>query len=120
MKNFLLRSFPTLMTISACLAAVGCNVCEETDAKFCADLGAEDCALWKEKELNFVARAEKEGPGRRQFVQSLVFGKGSAVCQSATNDAVYPQMLKAFKDSVAALRASDAATRGVEGSAAGN
>lgn len=110
MKNSPIKSLLSLGFVGACIALTGCNVCEDTDAKFCADLGAEDCALWKEKELNFVAQAENGG-GREKFPRSLIFGKGSTMCQSATNDAVYPQMLKAYKDQIAAVRAADEAVR---------
>ncbi len=114
MKKSVSRSLLSITLAGACLALSGCNVCQDVDAKVCADLGPQDCALWKEKGFDFVTRAEEEGPRRRQFLRDLVFGKGSSTCQSATHDAVYPQMLAGFKAQVAAARASDEAVQAAE------
>ncbi|KYF56732.1 hypothetical protein [Sorangium sp. So ce854] len=73
----------------------------------CADLGAEDCALWREKGLNFVAQA-KSRP--RQGVKDMLFGADAQTCQSAGSDAVYSQILQATKTQVAAVRKAQQAT----------
>ncbi|WP_437735556.1 hypothetical protein [Sorangium sp. So ce1335] len=78
----------------------------------CEDLGAEDCALWKEKGLNFVAQA-KSRP--RSMLKDALFGADSQACKSAGSDAAYSQILQATKAQVAAYRkaqkAVEAATK---------
>lgn len=80
---------------------MGCNVCEDLDTRMCEDLGAEDCALWREKGLNFVAQA-KSRP--RRMMKDTLFGADAQTCESAGSDAVYPQILQATKAQVAAVR----------------
>ncbi|WP_155798210.1 hypothetical protein [Sorangium cellulosum] len=87
--------------------AMGCNVCEDLDARMCEDLGAEDCALWREKGMNFVAQA-KSRP--RRMLKDALFGADSQTCQSAGSDAVYSQILQATKTQVAAYRKAQQAT----------
>ncbi|WP_438030134.1 hypothetical protein [Sorangium sp. So ce233] len=73
----------------------------------CEDLGAEDCALWREKGMNFVAQA-KSRP--RRMLKDTLFGADAQTCESAGSDAVYSQILQATKTQVAAYRkAQDAA-----------
>ncbi|WP_236644451.1 hypothetical protein [Sorangium cellulosum] len=81
--------------------AMGCNVCEDLDARMCADLGAEDCALWREKGMNFVAQA-KSRP--RRMMKDTLFGADAQTCESAGSDAVYSQILQATKTQMAAFR----------------
>lgn len=85
------------------LATTGCNVCEDLDKRMCADLGAEDCALWKEAGLNFEAQAAGR-EGRRGWFKKLFFGGNSAVCKNSGDDAVYPTILSSTKQAVAGLR----------------
>lgn len=86
-------------------AAAGCDVCGDLDERMCKDLGAEDCAVWKENKMTFSEQSSSGG-GRRSGLKSLLFGDGSGVCSSAGNDAVYPQMLSSMKQAVGALRQS--------------
>lgn len=88
------------------MLSMGCNVCEDLDTRMCADLGEEDCALWKEQGLNFVAQA-KTRP--RAGLKQLLFGPDANSCQSAGSDAVYPQILEGAKMQIAALRKAEAA-----------
>lgn len=83
------------------LASLGCNVCEDLDTRMCDDLGADDCTIWKEEQLNYTAQA-KTRP--RKFLQSLVFGADSTTCEAAGRDDVYPKILDATKLQIAAIR----------------
>ncbi len=102
----LLRSSATLLLLGI---VAGCDVCADLDERMCKDLGAEDCALWKENKLTFSDQSSSSG-GRRGALKSLLFGDGSGVCSSAGNDAVYPQMVSSMKQAVAALRQAKKAT----------
>ncbi|WP_437659125.1 hypothetical protein [Sorangium sp. So ce1182] len=73
----------------------------------CEDLGAEDCALWREKGLNFVAKA-KSRP--RRMMKDMLFGADAQTCESAGSDAVYSQILQATKTQMAAYRKAQKAT----------
>lgn len=103
-----------LIAVSILLgAAAGCDVCGDLDERMCKDLGAEDCALWRENKLTFSDQSHSGG-GRRSGLKSLLFGDGSGVCSSAGNDAVYPQMLSSMKQAVGALRQAKKATEAAE------
>lgn len=105
------------MIILASTLTGGCkNVCEDLDARMCTDLGAEDCALWKEQGLNFVAQA-KERP--RKFLRDTLFGPDAQACESAGYDATYQQILQATKAQLTAVRAAQEATKKAA-AAAGN
>lgn len=85
----------------------GCDVCGKLDERMCNDLGAEDCALWKENKMTFTDQTEgATGGGRRSGLKRLLFGSGSGVCSSAGDDAVYPQMLASMKQALSATRAA--------------
>lgn len=88
------------------LTLSGCNVCEDLDAKVCADLGEADCAYWKSKELNFTKTATQ---GRQKLIKSLVFGDGAETCRAIGSDAAYGPMLEGTKQSIAAQRKADEA-----------
>ncbi|WP_437776897.1 hypothetical protein [Sorangium sp. So ce1097] len=90
--------------------AMGCNVCEDLDTRMCEDLGAEDCALWREKGLNFAAQA-KSRP--RKMLKDTLFGADAQTCESAGSDAVYSQILQATKAQIAALRKAQKAVEAV-------
>jgi hypothetical protein len=107
-----LRLSATLILTSI---AAGCDVCGDLDERMCKDLGAEDCALWKENKLTFSDQSHSGGGGRRSGLKSLLFGDGSGVCSSAGNDAVYPQMLSSMKQAVGALREAKKATEAAAG-----
>ncbi len=92
-----------LLTALVCGYAMGCNVCEDLDARVCKDLGKEDCALWKENGLNYTAQAKKGG-GRRSMLKSVVFGPGATMCRSAGKEPAYSRMLEATKEALAATR----------------
>lgn len=81
----------------------GCDVCGDLDERMCKDLGAEDCAMWKENKMTFSEQATSGG-GRRSGLKSLLFGDGSGVCSSSGSDAVYPQILSSTKQAIGALR----------------
>lgn len=89
-------------------AAVGCDVCADLDERMCNDLGAEDCALWKENKMTF-SDTTKAGGGRRSGLKSLLFGDGSGTCSSSKNDAVYPQILSSTKQALEATRKANKA-----------
>jgi hypothetical protein len=89
-------------------ATAGCNVCEDLDARMCTDLGAEDCAVWKEAGMNFEAQASGR-EGRKGWLKKLFFGSNSAVCNSSNDDSVYPTILSSTKQAVAGLRKAKAA-----------
>lgn len=36
------------VVVSSLVALSGCNACEKLEEKVCADLGAADCAIWKQ------------------------------------------------------------------------
>ncbi|WP_438015409.1 hypothetical protein WMF18_31675 [Sorangium sp. So ce315] len=91
--------------------AMGCNVCEDLDARMCGDLGAEDCALWRENGLNFTAQA-KSRP--RRMLRDTLFGADAQTCESAGSDAVYSQILQATKAQVAAVRKAKQAVEAVK------
>lgn len=96
-------------------AAAGCDVCGDLDERMCTDLGAEDCAVWKENKMTFTDQAEgSHSGGRRSGLKRLLFGEGSGVCSSAGNDAVYPQMLASMKQAVGAMRKSKQAVEAAE------
>lgn len=97
-------------TLILLAAATGCDVCGDLDERMCKDLGAEDCALWKENKLTFSDQSNSGGGGRRSGLKKLLFGDSSGVCSSASSDAVYPQMLSSMKQAVGALRKSKQAT----------
>jgi hypothetical protein len=84
-------------------AAVGCDVCADLDERMCSDLGAEDCAVWKENNMTFSEKS-KSGGGRRSGLKSLLFGDGSGVCSSSKSDAVYPQILSSTKQALEGIR----------------
>ena len=84
----------------------GCKVCEDLDAKICTDLGAEDCKIWKEKQLNFTVLAAKSPS--RGALKTLIFGEGAEFCRSADSSSVYPKMLAGAKGQVAAYKDSAA------------
>ncbi len=85
----------------------GCDVCGKLDERMCTDLGAEDCAVWKENKMTFTDQsANSSGGGRRSGLKGLIFGDSSGICTAADNDAVYPQMVSSMKQSVGAIRQS--------------
>lgn len=85
---------------------MGCNVCEDLDARICADLGETDCAYWKSKELNLT---KTQTQGRQKLIKSLLYGDGAEQCRALGNDAAYGPMLEGIKQSLAAHRKADEA-----------
>lgn len=101
-----------LVSVGIAIAAVlsGCDSCGKLDERMCADLGAEDCAVWKENGMTFTDQAEQSpGGGRRSGLKRMLFGSGSDVCNAASNDAAYPQILAGTKQAVAGMRAANKA-----------
>jgi len=88
------------------MGLAGCNVCEDLDARVCADLGEEDCAYWKSKDLNFTKTATG---GRQKLFKSLLFGDGAETCRGLGSDAAYGPMLDGTKQAIAASRKADEA-----------
>lgn len=111
MSHFMQSKINVLMLCVVGALATGCNVCEDLDARMCEDLGAEDCALWREKGLNFVAQA-KSRP--RSALKDMLFGADAQTCRSAGSDAVYSQILQGTKAQVAALRKAQQAVEAVK------
>ncbi len=85
----------------------GCDSCGKLDERLCADLGAEDCAVWKASGTTFTDQAEQSpGGGRRSGLKRMLFGSGGEMCNAASNDAAYPQILSGTKQAVAGMRAA--------------
>lgn len=98
-----------LMLIVASALTMGCkNVCEDLDARMCADLGAEDCAVWKEQGKTFAGQA-KQRP--RKFLRDTLFGPDAQSCESAGSEPTYSQILAATKVSIAATRKAQEAVK---------
>lgn len=100
------RVVRTLLILGLGFGSIGCNVCEDLDARVCADLGEADCAYWKSKELNFTKTATQ---GRQKLIKSLIFGDGAETCRALGSDAAYGPMLEGTKQSIAAQRKADEA-----------
>ena len=86
----------TLATIGgALLMLAGCNNCEKLTEKLCADLGPEDCAVWKNAGLE----------------QSMIPGgrKVNSACGSMMSDAIYPNVLKGTRQQVEATKKANQA-----------
>ncbi len=87
--------------VALCLCLTGfaaCNNCEKLVEKVCSDLGADDCAYWKQH-----GGADKLIPGGRGV---------NRACGMMLGDAVYPPLLKGQRDMVKAYRTADAAKAG--------
>jgi hypothetical protein len=107
MRNTSTTWFWTSVGITFVGALSGCDSCGKLDERMCADLGAEDCALWKESGMSFTDQAEQSpGGGRRSGLKRMLFGSGSDVCNAASNDAAYEQILTGTKQAVAGMRAA--------------
>lgn len=77
------------VSTAALFALSGCNPCEKLEEKLCADLGAEDCALWK----------KGGGP------ESLTGGRrDSRACTNMMAGPSYDAMLKGARAMADALR----------------
>lgn len=107
MSNPSKRGFWVSVGVALVGVLSGCDKCGKLDERMCADLGSEDCAVWKEGGMTFTDQAEQSpGGGRRGGIKRLLFGAGSSVCDAASNDAVYPQILSGTKQAVVGLRAA--------------
>lgn len=77
------------------LVIAGCNQCERLVETMCKDLGAEDCATWKE-----IGGPEKVVPGGRK--------PGNACSAISSNEKAYKGMLLGARGTVIAHRYSEA------------
>ncbi len=102
-----------LCALGLAALTTGCNVCADLDERMCADLGAEDCKLWKEQGMNFEAQAKSRG-GRRNFVKSLFFGDDATTCEMSGKDPTYGTILDSTKKALEAVRKSKAASAAIQ------
>ena len=76
------------------IALAACNPCKKLEDKMCADLGAEDCAIWRAPPL------DRLGVGRGNM--------NAQMCSNAMDEPTYGQLLDAARKAVAAQKKSKA------------
>ena len=79
----------------AALMTAGCNQCERLVETMCKDLGAEDCATWKQ-----IGGPENVIPGGRR--------PGNACGAMASNEKAYKALLLSARGTVLAHRLTEA------------
>lgn len=72
------------------IAVLACNPCKNLEDKMCADLGAEDCAIWRAPPL------DRLGVGRGHM--------NAQMCSNAMDEPTYGQLLDAARKAVAAQK----------------
>ena len=79
------------------MSLAGCHACEDLTEKICADLGPEDCKLYKEGGLAEKMLPSTAGRGRNK------------ACSAMASEPAYSGVLTGAKQAVAAQKAAEAA-----------